>query len=206
MSTSPTLITRPTVAIPAVVTVGLGAAGWIITVSRMHGMDMGTATMLGSLPFFLSVWVPMMAPMMLPALAPSATGRSTAGLARFVVSYLAVWTLVGLAAFALYRPHSPTVAGIIVATAGLYELTPIKRRFREMARAHRSSGVGVGVCCVASTAGLMLVMLALGPMNLIWMALVAAVVLIQKLVPPAVWIDLPVAIAILGVAGVELIR
>lgn len=186
---------------------GVAAAAWVVTVIRMSGMDMGTGTMLGSFPFFLSVWAPMMAAMMLPGAAPAAApGRSAAGLIRYLGSYLAVWTLVGVALFAVYRPHTHTVAGVMLLTAGIYELTPAKRRLREMCRAHLSTGLGLGVCCVGSTAGLMLVMVALGPMSLTWMALVAAVVVVQKLAPPNAFIDIPVAVAILGLAITQLTR
>ena len=185
---------------PVAATVGVAAAGWVVAIVRMKGMDMGTETMLGSFSFFLSVWVPMMAAMMLPASAPSALGRSAVGQTRYLGEYLAVWTLFGVLAFSLYRPHGHMVAGVMTAAAGIYELTPLKRRFREMCHERMSSGLGFGVCCVGSTAGLMLVMLALGPMSLTWMALVAAGVLLQKLAPPNALIDIPVAIAVLSLA------
>ena len=44
----------------------LGHAVW-----QMNGMDMGTATQLGSFGFFIAVWVAMMAAMMLPGAAPA---------------------------------------------------------------------------------------------------------------------------------------
>jgi predicted metal-binding membrane protein len=48
----------------------------------------------------------------------------------------------------------------------------------------------------------MLLMVALGVMSLTWISVIAAVVLVQKLLPPRVVIDVPVAMAIvaLGVA------
>ncbi len=64
-------------------TVGIGTASWFLTVQRMSGMDMGVATRLGSFPYFLSVWVPMMAAMMLPGSGPSgATARARPGSGR----------------------------------------------------------------------------------------------------------------------------
>ena len=42
------------------------AAAWFVALQQMRGMDMGVATELGSLQFFLAVWVAMMAAMMLP--------------------------------------------------------------------------------------------------------------------------------------------
>jgi predicted metal-binding membrane protein len=91
-------------------TVGLAAASWVVAVRQMTGMDMGVATRLGSFGFFVAVWVSMMAAMMLPGAAPAVLRRAHAsGRVRavplFVGSYLAVWTLVGVAVYAVYRPH-----------------------------------------------------------------------------------------------------
>jgi Predicted metal-binding integral membrane protein (DUF2182) len=100
-------------------TLGLATASWIVAVRQMHGMDMGVATRLGSFGFFIAVWVWMMAAMMLPGAAPAvarhahASGRVRA-VTLFVGSYLAVWTLVGVAVYALYRPHGSFAAGAVV--------------------------------------------------------------------------------------------
>jgi hypothetical protein len=48
---------------------GLAAACWVVALRQMGGMDMGVATRLGSLPFFLAAWVPMMTAM--PGAAPA---------------------------------------------------------------------------------------------------------------------------------------
>jgi predicted metal-binding membrane protein len=188
-------------------TIGLGAAGWIVTVQRMHGMDMGVATRLGSLSYFLSVWVPMMAAMMLPGTAPVVqrivrVGGRLLDIPRYLGGYLAIWAGCGIAVYAVYRPHGTLAAGALTVAAGVYELTPKKRHFRQMCRDRVSSGLELGLCCVGSSIGLMLLMVALGVMSLTWMSVIAAVVLVQKLLPPRVVIDVPVAVAIiaLGVA------
>jgi predicted metal-binding membrane protein len=54
-------------------TLGLAAACWVVAVRQMSGMDMGVATRLGSLGFFVTVWVVMMAAMMLPGAAQADT-------------------------------------------------------------------------------------------------------------------------------------
>jgi predicted metal-binding membrane protein len=192
-------------------TLGAGAAGWVIAVPRMRGMDMGVATRLESFPFFLSVWLPMMAAMMLPGMAPSAlrvaaAGRTGVDVGRHVGSYVAVWAAVGAVVFILYRPHSTTSAGAIAVAAGLYELTPLKRRFRVMCQDRAGSGWELGLCCIGSTAGLMLVLLAFGAMSLTWMALATSAVLLQKLLPPKAVIDAPFAIAIVAIGLAELVH
>ena len=55
-----------TAAVAAVLALGLAAASWVVAVRQMNGMDMGVATGLGSLAFFVALWVSMMAAMMLP--------------------------------------------------------------------------------------------------------------------------------------------
>jgi hypothetical protein len=52
-------------------TVALAGAAWVVALRQMSGMDMGTATDLGSLAFFIGAWVPMMAAMMFPGAIPA---------------------------------------------------------------------------------------------------------------------------------------
>jgi predicted metal-binding membrane protein len=183
-------------------TLGLAAASWVIAVRQMNGMDMGAATPLGSFAFFLVLWVAMMAAMMLPGAAPAVLRRAHAGGVRavplFVGSYLAVWTLVGLALFALYRPHGAFVTGLVVIGAGLYELAPLKRDFRRRCRESAGSGFEYGLCCLGSSVGLMLMFVALSVMSVTWMLVIAGIVLAQKLLPAKAAIDVPLALAIVG--------
>ena len=191
-----------------IVMLGLAEASWVLAVRQMSGMDMGAATELGSLGFFVAAWVPMMAAMMLPGAVPAAWRfvRATGGALAvpfFAGSYLAVWTLVGLAVYALYRPHGAAVAGALTIGAGVYELTPLKRHCRRRCRESVHSGFEFGLYCVGSSIGLMVVLLALGAMSITWMAVVAVLVLAQKLLPPRTAVDLPVALAIIGVGILE---
>ena len=117
---------------------GLAVASWVVAVRQMNGMDMGVATRLGSLAFFAALWVWMMAAMMLPGAAPAVVRRAHAGGVRavplFVGTYLAVRALVGVAVYALYRPHGTIAAGAVVIAAGAYECTLLKRHFRRRCR------------------------------------------------------------------------
>jgi predicted metal-binding membrane protein len=191
-----------TTAVALTATLGLAAASWAFAARQMSGMDMGVATQLGSLAFFIALWVSMMAAMMLPGAAPAVLNRANSdgvrALPLFVGSYLAVWTLVGLAVYALYRPHGSFAAGLVVIAAGIYELTPLKQRFRGRCQEGVSSGVEYGLCCVGSSIGLMLMLVALSVMSITWMAVIAALVLVQKLVPAKAAFDLPLALAIVG--------
>jgi predicted metal-binding membrane protein len=116
---------------------------WIVTVQRMRGMDAGPGTDLGTLGWFLGIWVTMMAAMMLPSAAPTVSlfsrARGDAQTAAFVAGYLLAWTGYGLIAYAIYRSiraeapsflawdeEGPWVAGGALVVAGVYQLTPLK--------------------------------------------------------------------------------
>jgi predicted metal-binding membrane protein len=184
-------------------TIGLAAASWVVAIRQMHGMDMGVATRLGSFVPFIAVWVVMMAAMMLPGAAPAVLRRAQAsGRVRavpvFIGSYLATWAVVGGAVYALYRPHGSMAAGAVTVAAGLYELTPLKRHFRGRCRDSVRSGFGFGLCCVGSSVGLMVMLVALGVMSVTWMSVIAVLVLAQKLLPARAAVDVPLALAIIG--------
>jgi predicted metal-binding membrane protein len=203
----------------------LGAAlvAWIVTVERMSGMDMGPGTNLGGAGWFMGIWVTMMAAMMLPSAAPmlllfdhvsaerARRGRAFVPTWIFAASYLVVWTIYGLIAYALYRGiraldlgflawhrDGPYVAGAFIALAGIYELTPLKNVCLRHCRSPMHivvggwrDGVGGavrmgtehGVYCVGCCWGLMLVLFALGVMSLFWMGVVAALIFAQKVLP-----------------------
>jgi predicted metal-binding membrane protein len=170
-------------------TLGLAAASWVVAVRQMNGMDIGVATELGSFAFFVAVWVSMMAAMMLPGAAPAVSRHARAsGRVRavpiFVGSYVAVWTMVGVAVYALYRPHGSFAAGAVAIAAGVYELTPLKQHFRRRCRESVRSGLEFGLYCVGSSIGLMAMLVALGVMSVTWMSVIAILVLAQKLLPP----------------------
>jgi predicted metal-binding membrane protein len=195
---------RTTAATAAVlVTLGLAAVSWGVTIDRMDGMDMGVDTELGSFGFFIATWIPMMAAMMLSGAAPAVARRARidgAALAvpLFLCSYLAVWTLVGIGVYAVYEPHGTAVAGGLTIAASVYELTPLKRSWRRRCGEEGLSGLRFGVFCVGSSIGLMVMFVALGVMSITWMAVVAAVIVAQKVLPAKAAVDVPVALAIVG--------
>jgi predicted metal-binding membrane protein len=184
-------------------TIGLAVAAWVVAVRQMHGMDMGVATRLGSFAFFVALWVSMMAAMMLPGAVPAvsrsarATGRVRA-VPLFVGSYLAVWTLAGVAVYPLYRPHGSFVAGAVAIAAGAYEFTPLKQHFRRRCRESVRSGFEFGLYCVGSSVGLTLILLAVGVMSVTWTTVIAVLALAQKVLPAKAAVDVPLALAIVA--------
>jgi predicted metal-binding membrane protein len=184
-------------------TLGLAAAAWFVAVRQMNGMDMGVATPLGSFAVFIVLWVAMMAAMMLPGAVPAVLRRAHAGgrvraVPLFVGSYLAVWTFVGVAVYALYQPHGSFAAGAVAIAAGVYELTPLKQHFRRRCREGARSGFEFGLSCAGSSIGLMLILVALSVMSVPWMCVITVVVLVQKLLPAKAAVDVPLALTIVG--------
>jgi predicted metal-binding membrane protein len=190
-------------------TLGLAAACWVVAVWQMNGMDMGTATQLGSFGAFIAVWVAMMAAMMLPGAVPAmlrrAGARGMRAVPLFIGSYLVVWALAGVVVYAAYRPHGTLAAGVVVLAAAVYEVTPLKRHFRRRCLQTAGSGCRFGLYCAGSSAGLMAMLVVLGAMSITWMAVIAAVVAGQKLLPAKTAIDLPLALAVAGLGVVIVI-
>ncbi|MEO8626002.1 MAG: DUF2182 domain-containing protein [Candidatus Limnocylindrales bacterium] len=149
---------------------------------------------------FLVGWQVMIAAMMLPASSVAITGHATAvaarGSIRFVLAYLAAWSVFGLVCFAgdgvIHRLVNTTpwlaanawiIPAVSLAGAGVYQLLPVKRRFIAACRVtgaehHRSSAVGAsaahGLDCIGASGPLMLLMFAAGFASLAWMVALAA--------------------------------
>ena len=124
----------------------LAALGWWWTADQMQDMDGGPWTELGTLSWFLGVWVVMMAAMMFPSVAPTVALYSKLKNTRalgaplvFTSGYLLVWSAFGVLAFALAFVGSNVlgdvlawdragrwVAGVTLLAAAAYELTPLK--------------------------------------------------------------------------------
>jgi predicted metal-binding membrane protein len=130
----------------AALLLALGAIAWAVTADRMGGMDAGPGTELGTVGFFIVVWVVMMAAMMFPSVLPMVVvydrvARRHGGTPFFVAGYLLTWTAAGLLAYGLFvlgrtvagdalawdRAGRYVAAGVLV-TAAVYQLTPLKNR------------------------------------------------------------------------------
>jgi len=139
-------------------------------------------------------------------------GEEEAGAtAAFATGYLACWTAFGLGAYALlelgralhpaildWDRGGPYLAGAVILAAAAYQLTPLKdacltqcRHPLEFVRGHWRDGlVGSlwmgaehGAWCIGCCWALMAALFALGAMSIGWMAFVAALIAIEKLVP-----------------------
>ena len=124
----------------------LAGFGWWATLDQMQGMDGGPWTALGTLAWFLGVWVVMMAAMMLPSLAPTVAlysrmtrSRSPIAPLLFAAGYLVAWAAIGAVVFGValaggrawgnvlaWDRAGRWVAGATLVVAAVYELTPLK--------------------------------------------------------------------------------
>jgi predicted metal-binding membrane protein len=133
----------------------LAAIAWALTGDRMAGMDAGPGTDVGTLGFWTTAWVVMMAAMMFPSIAPMVLmqarisegkrrqGKSTESgtTTVFVAGYLITWAAAGVIGYTVIKAGQaldwsflswdeagPYVAGGVIVAAALYQLTPLKDR------------------------------------------------------------------------------
>lgn len=143
---------------------------------------------------FLAGWTLMMTAMMLPSIAPLALLYRGPRI-RMAVAYLVVWGATGLIPYAAMEWGLDPALPIVLALAGVYELSPLKsaclRRCRNGAaflmEHYRSGpfrlGVEHAVWCIGCCVGLMAVLVLAASMALGWAAAIAAAVFVQKVLP-----------------------
>jgi predicted metal-binding membrane protein len=150
----------------------------------------------------------------------------------FAAGYLSAWTGFGIAATILQAAldrsgllgptlssASPWLTGGLLLLAGVYQWLPLKAACLSKCRKPmpfflsrwRFGTVGAfrmgaehGMYCVGCCWALMLLMFAAGMMNLLWMALIAGFILVEKLFPNGSLIGRLTGVA-LGGAGVALV-
>jgi predicted metal-binding membrane protein len=194
---------------------------------------------------FIGMWTVMMVAMMLPSLVPrlsryreavGETGGTRLGRLTVLVSvgYFFVWTVFGIAVFALgvalaalamqwpaLARAVPGAAGVVVVLAGALQFTAWKARQLECCRAapgHCSRlaaaasvraawryGLRLGVHCAGCCAGLTAILLVVGVMDLRAMALVTTAITGERLAPAGGCIARAIGAVLVG-GGVVLIE
>jgi predicted metal-binding membrane protein len=171
----------------------LAAVAIIAWIAILTGFDGDGTGIVG----FVAAWTVMMVAMMLPSAMPfillyqrGATRRATVALAA---GYLAIWSLVGIAAWALGAKAMDIPIPVVLLVAGIYQLTPVKnaclRRCRTPAdflvERWRSNafilGADHGRYCLGCCWALMVVLVVAGMMGIIWVVAIAAIVAVEKL-------------------------
>jgi predicted metal-binding membrane protein len=186
--------------------VALALVGWVASAFAMGDM--------ASMASFLWLWIAMSAAMMLPSVVPAASLAECVGRSgtAFVGGYLAIWAVTGVAAFEVSRVLMSAGRGLAagaIAAAAIYQLSPLKdaclRRCRSplgllLRRGAFGAGLEHGVVCLGCCWALMLALLALGIGSLLWMAVVAAAIFVEKVTSVGARASAPVAVALVGAA------
>jgi predicted metal-binding membrane protein len=215
--------------------------GWTLS---MAWMRMPGQTWTGASASFLGMWTVMMVAMMLPSLVPmlwryrQAVGRrGETRLGRLTalvgVGYFFVWTLFGMAAFALgvalaevemRRPAlsraAPIAVGVVVVIAGALQFTAWKtyhlaccrdtsgcgRTLPEDAGTAWRHGLSLGLHCCYCCAGLTAILLVIGIMDLHAMAAVTAAISVERLAPAGKRAARAVGVVVVGAGGLLIAR
>jgi predicted metal-binding membrane protein len=188
----------------------LSGLAWWSAAARMGAMGMDDG--LGTLGWFLGLWVVMMAAMMLPSATPAVVtyarmAATPAAPLAFAAGYLLTWTAAGLVAYAVFAIAGDAlpwdhggrwVAAATLVVAAAYELTPLKdacltkcrnplgflaTRWRDGLAGAVDMGARHGAWCTGCCWALMASLFALGIMSLGWMAFVAALIALEKTLP-----------------------
>ncbi len=156
----------------------------------------------------------------------AASGGAPVSAAVFLAGYLVVWSgfsLLGtlgqwaLQSASLLAPATlsaaPVVGGLLLLLAGLYQFTPLKEtclsrcvsplgfilgEWREGKAGAFVMGLRHGAFCVGCCWALMALLFVAGVMNLLWVAVLAALVLVEKLVPRGRLVSWPAGLLLLG--------
>ena len=174
----------------------------------MTGMPgMADAAAMTDAGAIFAMWAIMMPAMMVPGALPLAGARGVLTLP----GYLLVWTAFSAAAASAHwglaqsgaltagmTLRSASLAGLVVAAVGVYQLTPLKRAFLSRCRAQCATraavprsggwaavadGMRYGLTCAGCCWPLMALLFVAGVMNVLAMAAIAVFVLVEKIVP-----------------------
>ncbi len=201
---------------------------YLVFSQPMMDMDARAMAMMPARPWdaryfgaMLAMWMVMMIGMMLPSAAPVVllfdaleiqAGRSHHGrTALFAAGYVLAWAFFSVIATAAQwalsaatllsatmSGTSPVLAGLLLGTAGVYQLTPWKTACLRQCRSpaeqligNRSkgrfgpllTGLRHGAYCIGCCWALMALLFAFGIMNLLWVAVLATFVFVEKLTP-----------------------
>jgi len=150
----------------------------------------------------------------------------------FLAGYLVVWTgfsaVATLAQWGLHRAallspmmvsNSPLLGGVLLIGAGAFQFTPLKRaclshcrsplgffmtEWREGTRGALLMGIRHGTFCVGCCWLLMVLLFVAGVMNLLWVAVIAAYVLVEKIIPAGHWVSRGIGLCVI-VGGVWMV-
>ena len=173
-------------------------AAWFVLAGHAHHAS-------GFLASF-ALWNVMMVAMMLPSLFPwlELLGRSRYAVPFFALGYFGLWAVYCLVAATAQQWLGPTLVlpraagSAVLIAAGLFQFTPLKSaclrhcrspvgylltRWRHGRGWAFRIGLAHGLNCLGCCWALMAVAFALGVMNLLWMAVLTLMILVEKTLP-----------------------
>jgi len=204
----------------------LAAAAWVMLASgtvghASHDVVLGSGQLPrpGTLLAFLGNWQLMVVATMLPPAIPAVAARARrtrgwwATTGAVVAATCAVWTgfavamLAGdsmvhrlVAAWPWLGNRQWLVTLAVLILAGAVQLAPFERRALAAARSASGPPWRYAVSCLRSCWALMLVMFALGVESLLWMALLAAIMTVERVARHGSRLAPPVGLALIGFA------
>ncbi|HSP55457.1 MAG TPA: DUF2182 domain-containing protein [Dehalococcoidia bacterium] len=201
----------------------LAGAAWAVLAWQGATMDEMTLTMGMSAPLFIALWIVMMVAVMFPTAAPMILmfarihnskrerGQTFVPTWVFTSAYLLVWSLTGLAAYAIavsgdalanesawVMDNAPRFGGGLLILAGAYQLSPLKYVCLNKCRTPISfilsswkdgyggsfrMGIEHGAFCLGCCWLLFLILFPLGMMNIIVLALITLLIFAEKSLP-----------------------
>jgi predicted metal-binding membrane protein len=207
--------------VPMVTAAALGAitlAAWASLIAGAPMSDPGTF-LIAWIVMMAAMMLPSSAPMFLLFRVSASDGpHGELRTVAFGVGYLLVWAVVGAVVLVAQRVIDvvvnpelrPLGVALVLLAAGAYQFTPLKatclracqtpadflvRHWRSGTLGALRLGVDHGLYCLGCCWALMAVLVAAGGMGLAWVALIALIVLVEKLVPRAIWFGRAVGVA-----------
>ncbi|KVT82173.1 metal-binding protein [Burkholderia ubonensis] len=228
---------------------GMGMSALDMTAATLfpHRLPRGIGSMDPSLATVIVMWWTMMIAMMTPGAAPlillyrrvlrhygAADEASSAPSLALLAGYLTAWLAFSIAAASLQKVLQPTglistmmlwsksalLSAIVLAAAGIYQLSPFKRacltqcrspvqflttHWRPGAAGSFRLGLHHGLYCVGCCWLLMALLFVGGVMNLVWIAALSLVVFVEKNLPGGELIGRALGIVLIAWAGATLL-
>jgi predicted metal-binding membrane protein len=211
-----------------------GSGGGMARMETMSGREVLSlgAFLVAWLAMMSAMMFPAISPVVRLYGRAAAAGR-VAPLPAFVAGYLAVWTALGLPGYlgwrvlmdpiAEGRTWAGRLAGVVLLVAAVWQLTPLKSvclrhcrspmsfflRFgRSVTRPIGALRMGAthGLYCVGCCWALMAVLVAVGTMNVTWMAGLALLILLEKNAPQGERIAVVAAMVLIALGAVLVVH
>ena len=207
----------------------IAVAAWVALITGVPMSDPGTF-LVAWIVMMAAMMLPSSAPMFLLFRVSASDGpKGELRTLAFGAGYLLVWAIVGVVVLVAQRVLDAVVSpdlrplgvAAVLLAAGAYQFTPLKatclracqtpadflvRHWRSGTLGALRLGLDHGLYCVGCCWALMAVLVAAGGMGLAWVALIALIVLVEKLVSRAIPFSRAAGVAFVVGAVLVLLR